>query len=211
MTISLITNLQYADAANTAIMCQATISGEPGTHPCVLSSEDNDTRTMFVAAISGKYGPIASYVAPITPLSTYAALAAKAVSDAATSIVSQIMPDPAHQAAFQNAAAILNGNGGNPPASGPLYSAFNALAGAYGMTAASFASTVIGAQAASMSLAAHVADFNSANGKAANTADIAAAINQFETEIGLLVTSLNSSLPVPITAPTAIAITGINK
>lgn len=143
-------------------------------------------------------------------LSDLAAQAKAAVSAAAGAVVAGVTPDAAHQAAFQNAAAILNGNGGAAPSSGPLATAFGALASAYALSSSAFATVVLDVQAASLTLAAAVATFNSAATVAGNADALASALSAFETALGGVVTSINAVLPVPVTAPPAIRIAGIN-
>lgn len=144
---------------------------------------------------------------------TQAQLAASLVSAASAacaSIVTQVTPDPAHQAAFQNAASIVNGNGGAAPASGPMQAAFAALASAYGATPANFVGFVLAAQAASLTLGAALATLTGAANAAATPAALASALTAFEASIGGVVTSLNAALPSPLTAPAPISIAGIN-
>lgn len=133
-----------------------------------------------------------------------------AAGSAAVSLVTQVMPDATHQAAFQNAASIINGNGGVAPSSGPLQTAFAALAAAYGVTPTNFVTLVLTAQASSLTLGAAVAALNSAAVGATTAAELATALAAFETAIGGVVSSLNAVFPSPLISPAAISIPGIN-
>ena len=149
--------------------------------------------------------------APSIPLATLAAEAKAAASAAASAVVAAVMPDAAHQAAFQNAAAILNGNGGTAPTTGPLATAFGALATAYGLSTANFVTLVLDAQAASLALAAAVATFNTAASAATSSSALATALAAFETALGGVVSAVNAVLVSQITAPAPIVIVGINS
>lgn len=149
--------------------------------------------------------------APSIPLATLVAEAKTAVSAAASAVVTAVMPDAAHQAAFQNAAAILNGNGGAAPTTGPLATAFGALATAYGLSTANFVTLVLDAQAASLTLAAAVATFNTAASAATSSSALATALAAFETALGGVVSAVNAVLVSQITAPAPIVIVGINS
>jgi hypothetical protein len=144
---------------------------------------------------------------PSVPMLARALVAA--ASQACASIVAQVYPDPAHQAAFQNAASIINGNGGAAPTAGPLAAAFAALASAYDATPDAFAGFVLAAQAASLTLGAALATLSSAAAAASAAADLTAALAAFETAIGGVVSELDAALPSSITAPAAIAIAGL--
>ena len=133
-----------------------------------------------------------------------------AASSAAAFVVAQVMPDAAHQTAFQNAASIVNGAGG-APSSGPLATKFAALAAAYGMSANSFAALVLGMQGASLDLSASLATLSAASAAAASAADLASALATFETAIAAVVAEVNAaSPPVAIASPAAIVIAGVN-
>jgi hypothetical protein len=147
------------------------------------------------------------------PSPTQAQLAASLVSAASLAcagVVAQVMPDPAHQAAFQNAASIVNGAGGAAPASGPMQTAFAALAAAYNTTPANFVGIVLAAQAASLTLGATLATLTGAANVATTPAALGTALSAFETALSGVVASLNAALPSPLIAPAAISIVGIN-
>jgi hypothetical protein len=121
------------------------------------------------------------------------------------------MPDAAHQAAFQNAASIVNGSGGAAPSSGPLASKFTALSSTYGMSANAFATLVLAMQGASFDLSAALVTLSSASASAASAADLASALATFETAIAAVASEVNAaSPPVAIVSPAAIVIAGVN-
>jgi hypothetical protein len=150
--------------------------------------------------------------APAPALSVLQARTLAAASAAAGSILAQVFPDAVHQAAFQNAGAIVAGNNGAAPAStAATYSAFSAFATVYGMTAAAFASLVQAGQNASMSMAVASATLTSAVNVATSAAAIATALAAFEAALVSVVATLNAaSPPVAFVAPAAISITGVN-
>jgi len=149
---------------------------------------------------------------PSTP--TQGALAgqlAAAASAACAVVVAQIYPDAAHQAAFQNAASIVNGNGGAAPTAAPMAAKFAALAAVYGLSASAFATLVTAMQGASFDLSAALATLDGAAAAAATPAELAAALAAFETAIAATVAEINAAgLPSPIAAPAPIVIVGID-
>ena len=151
---------------------------------------------------------------PVTPpsLAELKASLAAAASAAASAIVAQVMPDAAHQAAVQNAASIVNGNGGSAPSSGPMAAKFTALAATYGMTSSAFAALVLAMQGASFDLSAALASLSVASASATSTTDLASALAAFETAIVAVVAEVNAaSPPMAIASPAAISIAGINS
>ena len=153
-------------------------------------------------------GPPAPPPAPTLPM--LAREVVGAASAACAAIVAQVFPDPAHQAAFQNAASIINGNGGAAAASGPFASAFAALAAAYGAPPAAFVGFVIAAQSASLTLGAALATLSNSAAAAATPADLASALSAFETAIGAVAAALDAALPSPVAPPAPIVIPGID-
>jgi hypothetical protein len=152
-----------------------------------------------------------SFAAPAIPLATLAAQTLTAASQAAASIVAQIMPDAAHQAAFQNAASILNGLGGAAPSVDPLKTKFANLAAAYGVSGSAFATLVIAMQGASLDLGTASATLADSVAAATSSAQLAAALAAFETAIGAVVAEISAaSPPVAIVASGAITIAGVN-
>lgn len=150
---------------------------------------------------------------PIPAPSQTALVAAlnSAASVACAFVVGQTFPDPSHQTAFQNAAAIVNGNGGGAPAAGPLATKFDALAAVYGMSASAFATIVVAFQGASLDLSTALTTLWGAASAATTPAQLATALNAFETAIGNVVAEINAAGPPgPTVAPTAILIVGIN-
>jgi hypothetical protein len=149
-----------------------------------------------------------------TPPPTQGELAASlaaAASAACTEIVSKIYPDAAHQAAFQNAASIVNGNAGAAPTVEPLATKFASLAAIYGLSASGFAALVIAMQAASFDLSAALAVLNGGAADATTPVQLAAALTAFETALAAAVAEINAAgLPVTTAAPPAIRIAGIN-
>ncbi len=148
------------------------------------------------------------------PAPTQAQLAASltsAASAACALVVAQTLPDPSHQAAFQNAAAIVNGNGGAAPTTGPLATKFAALATVYGMSASAFATLAVAFQGASLDLSTALTTLWAAASAATTSAQLATALTAFETAIGNVVAEINAAGPPgPTVAPAAIIIAGIN-
>lgn len=149
-----------------------------------------------------------------TPPPTQAQLAASlaaAASAACTHVIAQIYPDAAHQAAFQNAASIVNGNGGAAPAVDPLAKKFENLAAIYGLSASAFATLVVAMQGASFDLSAALATLNGAAADATTPAELAAALTSFETALAAALVEINAAgLPITIAAPAPIIIAGVN-
>ena len=212
---------QPAGQSASVIFSSASQSLVPATDPAYVAwlaagylptpwpkDETGAVTTLALDEVLAPYGLSTGLTAP-TQAQLVAALIA-AASAASASIVSQVFPDAAHQAAFQNAASIVNGNGGQAPTTGPLAAAFGALATAYGATPANFVAFVLAAQAASLTLGAASATLTSAASAATTSAQLATALTAFETAIGTVVAELNAALPTPITAPAAISIKGVN-
>jgi hypothetical protein len=153
-------------------------------------------------------------VAPVSAAPSQAILVARLVAGASAAcadVVAQIYPDPAHQAAFQNAASIVNSNGGAAPSAAPLAAKFAALAAVYGLSATAFATLVAAMQGASFDLSAALATLTGAASAATTPAGLAAALDAFETALAATVAEINAAgLPSAIAAPAAISITGIN-
>ena len=168
----------------------------------------SDTANVGDTYASGVFTP----ATPSTP--TQGALAgqlAAAASAACAVVVAQIYPDAAHQAAFQNAASIVNGNGGAAPTAAPMAAKFAALAAVYGLSASAFATLVTAMQGASFDLSAALATLDGAAAAAATPAELAAALAAFETAIAATVAEINAAgLPSPIAAPAPIVIVGID-
>ena len=148
--------------------------------------------------------------APAPPLAQIAAALVASGTAATAAIVAQIFPDPARQAAFQNAASILNGNGGVAPTTAPLAAAFASLAAAYATSPANFAAFVLTGQAASLNLSAAQATLTAAAKTATMVAELDAALAAFQTAIDAIVTSLDAALPTPLAAPAPIRVAGLN-
>lgn len=136
---------------------------------------------------------------------------AAAASAACAKVVAQIFPDPTHQAAFQNAASIVNGAGGAAPTADPLATKFAALAAVYGLSASAFATLVMAMQGASFDLSAALAALDAAADAATTSAALATALAAFETAIATVVAEINAAgLPASIASPAPISIAGIN-
>ena len=133
-----------------------------------------------------------------------------AASAACASIVSQVLPDPTHQTAFQNAASIVNGAGGAAPTTGPNVARFAAQAAVYGMTATAFATMVLAVQGANLDLSTALITLTYAAAPAYSSAQLATALTAFEASLATVVSEVNAALPIPVTAPAPIFITGIN-
>ncbi len=134
-----------------------------------------------------------------------------AASAACAFIVGQTFPDPSHQTAFQNAAAIVNGNAGAAPTTGVLATKFASLATVYGLSASAFATLVVAMQGASLDLSTALTTLWAAAAAATTGAQLATALTAFETAIGNVVAEINAAEPPgPTVAPAAISIAGIN-
>jgi hypothetical protein len=158
---------------------------------------------------SGTFGPAPAPTPP--PQAQLAANLISAASRACSTIVGQIFPDAAHQSAFQNSAAIVNGSGGSAPASGVLATKFAALASVYGLSASAFAALIVVMQGASLDLSAALGTLTAAAETATTSGQLATALAVFETAIGAVVAEINAgSPPTQIVAPAAITIAGIN-
>jgi hypothetical protein len=134
-----------------------------------------------------------------------------AASQTCEKIISYIYPDITHQAAFQNAASIINSNNGIAPSIDPLASKFNALAAVYGMSPSIFASVVVAMQSASFDLSIALSILSTTSTNALTSADLVTALTIFESSITNVVNEINSSsLPSKISLPSPIMIVGIN-
>lgn len=164
---------------------------------------------IYAKAAAGEYGAVAAFAPP--PVAQLAATLAAAASDACASVVAQVYPDAAHQAAFQNAASIVNGNGGSAPSAAPMAAKFAALAAVYGLSASAFATLVVAMQGASFDLSAALATLSAAASVATTPAALATALAAFETALAGVVAEINAAgLPSAIAAPAPIAIPGVN-
>jgi hypothetical protein len=153
----------------------------------------------------------APYAPPAATQAQLAAALEGAASAACAAIVAQVFPDAAHQAAFQNAAALVNSNGGAAPVSGPLATKFAALASVYGLSASAFAALIVVMQGASLDLSAALGTLVTAAQPATTAAQLATALAAFETALATVVSEINAgSPPTPIVAPAVITIAGIN-
>ena len=137
----------------------------------------------------GTYGP-ATVLTPA--LSDLAAALARSGSAACAALIAQIMPDAAHQTAFQNAASIINGNSGEAPTAEPLKTKFANLAAAYGIEAPAFAVLVSTVQGAALDVGAALAVLNSACAAATDAAQLNTALAAFETAIGGTLVGVNA-------------------
>ena len=134
-----------------------------------------------------------------------------AASTACASIIMQITPDATHQAAYQNAAAIVNANGNAAPTSAPLQAKFAALATQAGAaSSAAFAAIVVAVQGASLDLSTALIALKTASIAATTSAALATALTAFDAALAAVVTEVNAAVLSPITAPAAISIVGIN-
>ena len=156
--------------------------------------------------------PIGTTPAPPSPtfpqLQQEVLAAASAVS---SSLVTAISPDAAHQQGFQNAAAVVAGNGGSAPTTGPYATQFAALASSYSMTPSAFATMVTALMNASWQNTNAGLAIQAAVAAATTSTQLASAITTFDTSIGQIVTAINAAVPVPIAAPAAIVIAGVNS
>ena len=135
----------------------------------------------------------------------------QAASSVGEAIVSQVTPDSVRQDAFQNAASIINGNGGSPPSSGVLALKFSAIATSYGLSTTEFASLVSGMEGPSLDLSTALSTLQAETSAATDASQLATALNNFETAIANVISEINAlNLPIPVIAPPAISIIGIN-
>lgn len=70
LTIKAVANAQWADAAHTAIRCDVQFNEIDGANPFCASADDpmDYGAQLFADLAAGKYGAIAEYVAPPTPV-----------------------------------------------------------------------------------------------------------------------------------------------
>jgi hypothetical protein len=220
ITIIAVASPIYARADQSLIDVTATTDAF-GAIPMTLAASDETTYLMgtppapvtnaqlFAQAAAGAFGPVAPYAPP--PVVQLAAALVAAASAACAAVVAQIYPDPAHQAAFQNAASIVNGNGGAAPTAAPMAAKFAALAAVYGLSASAFAMLVTAMQGASFDLSAALAALDAAASAAATSAALATALTAFETAIAAVVAEINAvGPPVSVSAPAPIALPGVN-
>jgi hypothetical protein len=165
----------------------------------------------FSVVIADDDPRLAAFLTPAPTQAMLAQQAAAAASAACAAIVAQIYPDAAHQAAFSNAASMVNGAGGAAPSSGAMAAKFAALAAVYGLSASAFATVVVAMQGASFDLSAALATCEAAASAATTPAQLAAALATFESALAAVVAEIDAAgLPSPIAAPAPIVITGVN-
>jgi hypothetical protein len=153
---------------------------------------------------------IAAALAAPEPQANLASELMAAAQAACNGITTQIVPDPTHQNAYVNAAAIV-GPSATVPTVNPAASSFAAMAAAFGIAPQAFATLVSNVAAISMSLSSTLATLETAAAAATTAAQLATALTAFETALAALVTQINGSgLTITITAPAAINIAGIN-
>ncbi|WP_454813755.1 hypothetical protein [Labrys neptuniae] len=132
----------------------------------------------------------------------------------AQDILRQIYPDPIRQAAIQSAAAVIIGNGGSAPTSGPAAQKVRDLARLHikGAEAVEiFSSIVVTLQLATIDLNIALASAEMTIAAARKVAQIKAAVDAFQASIVTIVANINESrLPAPVVPPEAIVIPGIN-
>lgn len=131
----------------------------------------------------------------------------------ANAVVSVIYPDPTRQAAFQNAAAIVNANANAAPTTEPLASKFAALAKLYlpNATPDEFATMVANMQGISFDLSIALSTLTAEAGAAKDKDGLLAALNTFTQSLSTIIGEVNSAgLPVQIEAPTTLHVFGLN-
>ena len=139
-----------------------------------------------------------------------------AVSNACSSVIMQIYPDPTHQAAAQNAAIIIMQNDGSMPSSGTLfYNWLLTFAQSWGYTSetlSNFANLTVTLTNQSFNLSSILNTITSEINGASTANQLNTALTTFETEIGNLVITINEAgPPIPIVTPPSIVIKGINS
>lgn len=191
---------------------QAFVGGNPpAQNPTAWPTDATgaETSAALDAVLTG-VGLPATGLTPPTQAQLATAVVAAAIA-ASGSVVGQIFTDPAHQSAFQNAASIVNGNGGAAPSAGTLATKFAELAAVYGLTATAFATLVLALQGASLDLSTALSAVEVSAASATTSGQLATALAAFETAIGNVVTEINAaSPPVPVIAAAAIVIKGVN-
>lgn len=147
---------------------------------------------------------------PVANVATLAGSLIAAASAACATIIGQAVPDATHQLAYLNASGMLGGTT-TPPTNDPPKTAFNAMASANGLTPAAFAVVVSTFASQSLQLSVALAMLENASAAATTSAQLATALSVFQAAISSVVTALNAANPpVPIVAPAAIVIVGIN-
>ena len=174
----------------------------------IPDDSNNQDWMAYQAWISAGHTPVA------VPSPTVAQLAAQLVSAAtsvAAAIVGQVFVTPASQAALQNAALIILVNGGTAPSTGPNASALASMATAYGASSVSaFATMVTTSVTQSITLETALVNLQAAAQVASTSSALASALSTFETAVAGVISALNAVLVLPIVAPAAIVIPGIN-
>ena len=172
----------------------------------LVSAPTDQAVAVGMSYANGAFGP-----PPAPPLAQLKTALSAAASGACASVVAQIYPDATHQSAFQNAASMVNGNGGAAPTIAPLAAKFAALAAVYGLPASAFATLGVAMQGADLDLSAALATLDDAVDAATTPAALAAALTAFETAIAATVAEINAAAPpTAIVAPAAIRIVGVN-
>jgi hypothetical protein len=128
-----------------------------------------------------------------------------------SNIVAQVTPDPTHQTAYLNAAAIVNSSGGTAPTVEPLATKFAALATQNGFSSPeAFAAVVLAVQSASLDLSVALISLETSADTSTTTSALDIALTAFEGAIAAVIAEVNAVLDSPLVTPPAISIVGIN-
>ena len=209
--LATLTNPRWGDIAHTFVLLDGTSDGATLSFCARPDDAETHGQEIYAFATAGHYGTLAEYSAPVASHAALTAAVIAAAKNAAGTILAQIYPDATHQAAGQNAAMIAAVSGGAPASGSPFYAAFNAYASIFGVSPAALAALAIVLTNQSMALSAAVITLEAMASASTTSAELATEIADFETAASAVVTAVNAaSPPVPLSAPAAIVIPGVN-
>lgn len=143
------------------------------------------------------------------PLTELAADVIHQCSVAAAVLTQEIVPDPVHQLAYNNAFAVVGSSGTLPATVDPN---FTLMAQSVGMTAQQLATTASAVGSQSFALSAALATLTVSAYAATTPTALSTALATFETTLDGIVAALNrAGLTETVVAPAAIYIVGVNK
>lgn len=210
MIITSVSNPIFADADSKSVRCAVTFDSLSGPHAYTAADGDADSQSLFNSLIAGDHGAVAAFVAaPPASLASLKQAAVLAASAYADEVVKQVTTTITRQAAFQNAAGIIAGNGGTAPTSGPYADTFAALALSYGKSASDFAVVVFTMQNATLQIETAMSNFDAEVATKSTTPQIVLAITTFEHALSAVILQVNAVTPNSVTTPPPIFIPGV--
>ena len=133
-----------------------------------------------------------------------------ALEATADAVTVALTPTKTHQVGFGNIAAIVTANGNASPSTGADATAIATIATSFGTNAAGISTQAQALKTASLSLLAALVTAQTATLQATTATQLAAALTAFETSLASILTAINAVIAVPVAAPAAISIKGIN-